>query len=79
MNDSINTPQDVEDYINKNLKVHSIWLKPNENWIVGDIKDNKKSINYWMEFYSNLQTLPKIKPFKTYSLNELDEKNNFLY
>ena len=27
-----------------------------------------------MEFYSNLQTLPKIKPFKTYRLNELEEK-----
>ena len=74
MNDSINTPEVVEDYINKNLNVDSIWLKPNENWVVGDNKDNEESINYWMEFYSNLQTLPKIKSLKTYSLNELEEK-----
>ena len=74
MNDSINTPEVVEDYINKNLNVDSIWLKPNENWVVGDNKDNEESINYWMEFYSNLQTLPKIKSLKTYSQNELEEK-----
>lgn len=74
MNDSINTPEVVEDYINKNLNVDSIWLKPNENWVVGDNKDNEESINYWMEFYSNLQTLPKIKSLKTYSLSELEEK-----
>ena len=74
MNDSINTPEVVEDYINKNLNVDSIWLKPNENWVVGDNKDNEESINYWMKFYSNLQTLPKIKSLKTYSLNELEEK-----
>ncbi len=74
MNDFINTPKVVENYIDKNLKVNSIWLKPNETWNVGDAKDNKKSIDYWMNFYNNIENLPKIKPVTTHSLSELEKK-----
>tara|TARA_Y100000996_G_scaffold317483_1_gene253632 strand:- start:359 stop:1657 length:1299 start_codon:yes stop_codon:yes gene_type:complete len=74
MNDSINTPEDVEAHIVKNLKSDSIWLRPNENWAIGNTKDNTQSIDYWMQYYNSLDQLPRIKPEKTFKLNELEEK-----
>lgn len=74
MNDSINTPLKAEEYFINNINANSIWLKPNEIWKPGVMKENKSSIEYWMRFYNSLDELPIIKPINSIKFNELEEK-----
>lgn len=60
MNDSINTPEIVEEYLYENTDSNSIWLKPNEKWNVGSVKNNNEAINFWMEIYNNVVNFQKL-------------------
>jgi UDP-MurNAc hydroxylase len=74
MNDFINTPEITETFLKNNISGNTIWLKPNEKWKVNEKKDNHTSIAYWMQFYNNINSLPKVDPGESVNILELEKK-----
>lgn len=54
MNDSINKPNDVNNFILDKCKSYPIIFKLNEEWDGISKKDNNLSLSFWKEKYSNL-------------------------
>jgi UDP-MurNAc hydroxylase len=75
MNDEINTPATVIDYLKKH-SIHSVIMKPGEKQILKELKQDKLSLDFWEEKYNFSNSKKKID---TYNLNSslLELNKNF--
>ena len=53
MNDSINTPKKVSNYLN-NKKIKSVFMSPGEKQILSELKQNTDSLDFWNKKFSQI-------------------------
>ena len=76
MNDSVNTPEKVRDYLSKN-SLSPIIMKPGEKQIVSQLEQNKLSLEFWKDkFEFNIQNKSIDMYQKNYKLEEI--QNEFI-
>lgn len=74
MNDSVNTPQQVYNYLSKN-SLNPIIMKPEEKQFLNQLKQNKSSLDFWedkFQFDNNNKNLDTYE--KKYKLDDIQKE-----
>lgn len=78
MNDSINAPENVNNFILTQCKAYPIILRPNEDWNGIEKKNNELSLNFWRKKYLDIFLKKRIiKNLRLYNFEELKLKSTF--
>ena len=89
MNDSVNSPEQAVEFIQKNTGSKPFLMTPYEEWDGRNDKDNNKAVNFWKSSYKKAKNRPLLKQKVSYEFDELNnsfiimkkrvmKKNNFL-
>tara|TARA_Y100000590_G_C15670250_1_gene995983 strand:- start:204 stop:1544 length:1341 start_codon:yes stop_codon:yes gene_type:complete len=75
MNDSINTPETItKRFLNKKFNV--VFLSPDEIQEIDNLKQKQSSIDFWVEKYNSINSLPKDKFEKSINFEDLVTGHN---